>query len=54
MITFLVKRLAQMCLTIFIFFTITFFFIQAQPGGINTQEGAPSLGGALLGINDAG
>ena len=34
MITFLIKRLAQMFLTIFLFFTIIFFFIQAQPGSI--------------------
>ena len=32
MISFLIKRLGQMLLTIFLFFTIIFFFIQAQPG----------------------
>ena len=37
MITFLVKRLAQMFLTIFLFFTIIFFFIQAQPGSIANE-----------------
>ena len=37
MTKFLVKRLAQMLLTIFLFFTIIFFFIHAQPGSIANE-----------------
>lgn len=43
MLTFLIKRLAQMFLTIFLFFTIIFFFIHAQPGSV--------ADGALLNSN---